>query len=60
MNMNIKGMFRMQYRTEIDGLRAIAAIPVLLFHAGLSEHLTNEGSILMIEKILRQNNRKAN
>tara|TARA_Y100000816_G_C25864049_1_gene451090 strand:- start:59 stop:226 length:168 start_codon:yes stop_codon:yes gene_type:complete len=51
MNMNIKGMFRMQYRTEIDGLRAIAAIPVLLFHAGLSEHLTNEGSILMIEKI---------
>ena len=26
----------MQYRAEIDGLRAIAVIPVLLFHAGLS------------------------
>jgi peptidoglycan/LPS O-acetylase OafA/YrhL len=26
----------MQYRPEIDGLRAVAVLPVLLFHAGLS------------------------
>lgn len=26
----------MQYRREIDGLRAVAVIPVVLFHAGLS------------------------
>mgnify|MGYP000374142345 CR=1 FL=1 len=26
----------MQYRSEIDGLRAIAVVPVLLFHAGFS------------------------
>jgi len=26
----------MKYRSEIDGLRAIAVIPVILFHAGLS------------------------
>jgi peptidoglycan/LPS O-acetylase OafA/YrhL len=26
----------MNYRTEIDGLRAVAVIPVILFHAGLS------------------------
>ena len=25
----------MKYRPEIDGLRAIAVIPVILFHAGL-------------------------
>ena len=25
----------MDYRREIDGLRAIAVIPVILFHAGL-------------------------
>lgn len=25
----------MQYRTEVDGLRAIAVVPVILFHAGL-------------------------
>ena len=24
----------MQYRREIDGLRAVAVIPVVLFHAG--------------------------
>ena len=24
----------MQYRPEIDGLRALAVIPVILFHAG--------------------------
>lgn len=24
----------MQYRPEIDGLRAVAVIPVILFHAG--------------------------
>ena len=24
----------MQYRAEIDGLRALAVIPVILFHAG--------------------------
>jgi len=25
----------MKYRAEIDGLRAIAVIPVIFFHAGL-------------------------
>ena len=27
----------MDYRREIDGLRAVAVIPVILFHAGLSQ-----------------------
>lgn len=27
----------MQYRKEIDGLRAVAVLPVILFHAGLEE-----------------------
>ncbi|MBF53931.1 MAG: acyltransferase, partial [Confluentimicrobium sp.] len=26
----------MKYRPEIDGLRAIAVVPVILFHAGFS------------------------
>ena len=26
----------MQYRREIDGLRAVAVIPVILFHAGVT------------------------
>ena len=26
----------MQYRREIDGLRAVAIIPVILFHAGFT------------------------
>ena len=26
----------MKYRSEIDGLRAVAVVPVILFHAGLS------------------------
>ena len=26
----------MKYRPEIDGLRAVAIVPVILFHAGLS------------------------
>ena len=26
----------MQYRPEIDGLRALAVLPVILFHAGFS------------------------
>ncbi|AXX98042.1 acyltransferase family protein [Profundibacter amoris] len=26
----------MQYRQEIDGLRAIAVLPVIMFHAGIS------------------------
>ncbi|MGB1580893.1 MAG: acyltransferase family protein, partial [Nevskiales bacterium] len=26
----------MQYRSEIDGLRAIAVLPVILFHGGIS------------------------
>ncbi|MBA4013868.1 MAG: acyltransferase [Phenylobacterium sp.] len=29
-------MSRLDYRPEIDGLRAVAVIPVILFHAGLS------------------------
>jgi peptidoglycan/LPS O-acetylase OafA/YrhL len=29
-------MSTMQYRSEIDGLRAIAIVPVVLFHAGIS------------------------
>ena len=27
----------MQYRKEIDGLRAIAVLPVILFHAGFEK-----------------------
>ena len=27
----------MQYRAEIDGLRAVAVIPVILFHAGFEQ-----------------------
>lgn len=30
------GSPRMKYRAEIDGMRAIAVIPVILFHAGIS------------------------
>jgi peptidoglycan/LPS O-acetylase OafA/YrhL len=30
-----KKVFQMQHRREIDGLRAIAVLPVLFFHAGL-------------------------
>src|SRR5690554_2789601 len=30
------GQLGMQYRREIDGLRAIAVLPVILFHAGFS------------------------
>ena len=26
----------MQYRSEIDGLRALAVVPVILFHAGIN------------------------
>jgi peptidoglycan/LPS O-acetylase OafA/YrhL len=26
----------MRYRPEIDGLRAVAVVPVILFHAGFS------------------------
>ena len=26
----------MRYRPEVDGLRAMAVVPVILFHAGLS------------------------
>ena len=28
----------MQYRADIDGLRAVAIVPVVLFHAGLGFH----------------------
>ena len=28
--------YDMQYRREIDGLRAIAVVPVILFHAGFN------------------------
>lgn len=27
----------MQYRREVDGLRAVAVVPVMLFHAGFQE-----------------------
>lgn len=27
----------MEYRCEVDGLRALAVIPVILFHAGFSQ-----------------------
>ncbi len=30
----LKKSYQMQYRREIDGLRALAVIPVILFHAG--------------------------
>ena len=28
-------MYPMKYRREIDGLRALAILPVILFHAGI-------------------------
>jgi len=32
---NSRGNGRLQYRKEIDGLRAVAVLPVIFFHAGL-------------------------
>jgi peptidoglycan/LPS O-acetylase OafA/YrhL len=31
-----ESQYHMEYRREIDGLRAIAVIPVILFHAGFN------------------------
>ena len=31
------GTHRMRYRPEIDGLRAIAVVPVVLFHVGFPQ-----------------------
>ena len=31
-----QGAGKVQYRREIDGLRAVAVLPVILFHAGLT------------------------
>ena len=32
---SVQAFYSVNYRPEIDGLRAIAVIPVILFHAGL-------------------------
>ena len=36
----------MEYRKEIDGLRAVAVLPVVFFHAGL-EFLVADSLVLM-------------